>query len=245
LRVQIGTRRLAAIAVFAAVYAVLNLIPVSRLVGSVTFLSMANVFSPLAGMVLGPLPGGLSVLVGTFVSFALGKTVAFDGFDFIPGVVAAVTAGLAIKGRIVPTIVLSAVLYAVYLLDPLSLPFVQVGSFPVPFLWMHMLSAVLFVAVALLRRGANDLVAQSVLVASAVFVSTMNGHVAGSLMAENILFRLNHVIPSGGYAGYWTTVFALYPLERVFFTVVGSVIAIGVLKALPPATLKTLRRDPE
>src|SRR5690348_2090642 len=104
---------------------------------------MANVFSPLAGMVLGPFPGGLSVLVGTFVSFALGKTVAFDGFDFIPGVVAAVTAGFAIKGRVAPTVVLSVLLYAVYFLDPLSLPFVWVGSFLVPFLWMHMLSAVI------------------------------------------------------------------------------------------------------
>ncbi|MDA4118608.1 MAG: ECF transporter S component, partial [Thaumarchaeota archaeon] len=63
-----GTRRIAAVAVFAAVYAVLSLIPVSRLINNVSFLTMAETFSPLTGMILGPVDGGLSVLIGTFAS---------------------------------------------------------------------------------------------------------------------------------------------------------------------------------
>ena len=139
LRFRIGTRGLAAIAVFAAIYAVLSLVPVSRLVGNLSFLTMAEVFSPLAGMVLGPLEGGLAVLVGTFVGIALGHPMAFDGLDFIPGVVSAITAGFAMRGRVKVAAALALAMYLVYMLDPLSATVVDVGGVPVPFLWMHML----------------------------------------------------------------------------------------------------------
>ena len=119
---RIGTRRLATIAIFAAIYAVLSLIPVSRLVGNLSFLTMAEVFSPLAGMVLGPFEGGLAVLVGTFAGIALGHPVAFDGLDFIPGVIAAVTAGYAMKGRVKVTLGLTLLMYLVYMVDPLLQP---------------------------------------------------------------------------------------------------------------------------
>jgi hypothetical protein len=242
LQSRIGTRKLATVAIFAALYAVLNLIPVSRLVGSVSFLTMANVFSPVAGMLLGPFTGGLSVLIGTFVSFALGKTVAFDGLDFIPGVIAAVTAGYAIQGKVFRVAGLSLLLFSIYLVDPLSAIFIQVGSVPIPYLWMHFLAAVVFVVASLANKRRAGFVSLAALVVSIVFVSTMNAHVAGGIMAENVLVRINHFTPKGGMIGYWTTIFAVYPVERVFFTIVGSVLAIGVLKALPEDTIRRLRR---
>ncbi len=228
-------------AVFAAVYAILGLIPVSRLIGSVSFLTMAETFSPLTGMILGPLDGGLSVLVGTFVSIALGKPVGFDGLDFIPGVVGAVTAGFAFRGKVKTTAALSVVLFAAYMVDPLSAPFVDVGSVPVPFLWMHMLATVLFVVLSYLVRSGVNLVSQIVMTVSVVFVSTMNAHVAGAIMYENVLVRINQMAPTT-VTKAWGIIFAVYPIERVFFTVVGSIIAIGVMKALPPSALKPLRQ---
>ncbi len=242
MQLRIGTRRLATVAIFAALYAVLNLIPVSRLVGSVSFLTMANVFSPLAGMILGPFTGGLSVLVGTYVSFALGKTVAFDGLDFIPGVVAAVTAGYAIQGKVGRVAAISVVLFVIYLVDPLSAIFIQVGSVPVPYLWMHFVATVVFVVVSIANKRWVGFVSFAVLVVSIVFVSTMNAHVAGGIMSENVLVRINHFTPKGGMMVYWTTIFYAYPLERIFFTAVGSILAIGVLRAIPRDTLDRLRR---
>lgn len=242
MRFTVGTRRLATVAVFAALYAVLNLIPVSRLVGSVSFLTMANVFSPLAGMVLGPFTGGFSVLIGTFVSFALGKTVAFDGLDFIPGVIAAITAGFAFQGRTWRVAGLSVVLFAIFLVDPLSVPVIQVGSVQVPYLWMHFSATIVFVATSLAHKRWRGFVSFAVLVTSIVFVSTMNGHVAGGIMSEDVLFRINHVVPRGGILGYWTAVFYAYPIERIFFTIVGSILSIGVLRAIPADTLKRLQR---
>ena len=237
---QIGTSRLATIAVFAAIYAVLSLIPVSRLVGSVSFLTFAEVFSPLAGMVLGPAAGGLSVFVGTFVGIALGHPVGFDGFDFIPGVVAAVTGGLAMRGNVKATAALSLAMYSVFMLDPLSSDLVYVGSFPVPYLWMHMLSLAAFVSLSLIRRAQAGFVSQTAILASIVFVSTMNAHVAGAIMYENVLVRINHVLAASSMPGLWGVVFYAYPIERLFFAFVGSVIAIGFFKAVPPETMRRL-----
>ncbi len=240
---RIGTRRLATIAVFAAIYAVLSLIPVSRLVGNVSFLTMGEVFSPLAGMVLGPLEGGMAVFVGTFAAIALGKPVGFDGLDFIPGVVAAVTAGLAAKGRLKSVAALCLVMYAVYMLDPLSAPVIPVESVPVPFLWMHMLSLAAFLSFSYLRRRGLGLVSmQAVTTVSVVFLSTMNAHVAGAIMYENVLVRINHAIAPTTILGLWDIIFYAYPLERIFFTAVGSILAIGVFRAIPPDTIRQLRR---
>lgn len=239
---QIGTRRLATIALFAAIYAILSLIPVSRLVGSVSFLTMAEVFSPLAGMVLGPFEGGLAVFVGTFVGIALGHPVAFDGLDFIPGVIAAVTGGLAMRGNVKATAALSLAMYIVFMLDPLSSSVIYVGAVPVPFLWMHMLSLVVFVSLFFIQKSGLSFASQKVMLASMVFVSTMNAHVAGAIMYENVLVRINDAMTQSSIHGVWGIVFYAYPVERTFFTFVGSILAIGFFRAVPAATLRRLRR---
>jgi len=243
LQSRIGTRRLATIAIFAAIYAVLSLIPVSRLVGNLSFLTMAEVFSPLAGMILGPLEGGLAVLIGTFAGIALGHPVAFDGLDFIPGVMAAVTAGYAMKGQVKVTVALSLVMYVVYMLDPLSATVVYAGGFPVPFLWMHMLSLVTFVSFSFMQKRGVSLMTQAVIITSVVFLSTMNAHVAGAIMTENVYVRINHTFSPAGMLGLWKIIFYAYPLERIFFTATGSILAIGVFRAVPPDTIRQLRRS--
>jgi hypothetical protein len=242
LQSRIGTRALATIAIFAAIYAVLSLIPVSRLVGNVSFLTMAEVFSPLAGMVRGPFQGGLAVLVGTFVGIALGHPLAFDGLDFIPGVISAVTAGYAMKGNVKVTVALTLVMYVVYMLDPLSATFVYVGGTPVPFLWMHVLSLVVFVSLSYMQKSGVGFATQAVVIASIVFLSTMNAHVAGAIMTENVYVRINHTYSPATMLGLWKIIFYAYPLERVFFAAVGSILAIGVFRAVPPDTVRQLRR---
>jgi hypothetical protein len=239
----IGTRRLATIAIFAAIYAVVSLIPVSRLVGNLSFLTMAEVFSPLAGMVLGPFEGGLAVMVGTFVGIALGHPMAFDGLDFIPAVIAAVTAGYAMKGNLKATVGLSLAMYVVYMLDPLSAAFVYVGGVPVPYLWMHMLSLAVFVSFSYMQERGVSFVTQAVVIASIVFVSTMNAHVAGAIMTENVYVRINHTYSPVGMLGLWKIIFYAYPIERIFFTAIGSILAIGVFRTVPRDTLRQLRRE--
>ena len=83
------------------------------------------------------------------------------------------------------------------------------------------------------------------MIASIVFISTMNAHVAGGIMTENVLFRINGVNFFGdrGQVGYWTLIFCVYPIERIFFTIVGTLLAIPVLRVIPRLGMKLGPKD--
>ena len=179
------------------------------------------------------------MLVGTFISVALGKPLGFDGLDFIPAVVSAATAGFAMAGRVRWSVTLSFGLFAIFSVDSLSPKFIEVGNVPVPYLWMHLLSvAVIFVVVAVGSRRTTF--PRGIFIAATVFLSTMNSHVAGGIMYENVLVRINGTVSPDALAGFWNAIFYVYPLERAFFTAAGSILAIAVMRALPKQTLQSL-----
>ena len=218
--------------VFAVVYVILGLFPVSVLIGTASFLTFREVISPLAGMLFGPVVGGASMILGNFVAFAVGKPVVFDFLDFIPDMVSAVVAGLAFTGRRVAAVALPVVLLVWFTLDPLSATWVNVGGVAVPFLWMHVASLAVLVVVLLYEARGRLNKLTPLFVGAVTFASTMSGHVAGGIMYENIIFRLDGVVPQAGYQGFWALTFYAYPLERTLFTVLGTMIAYPVLRAV-------------
>jgi hypothetical protein len=217
---------------FAVVYALLGLFPVSVLIGTASFLTFREVISPLAGMLFGPIIGGASMVLGNFVDFAMGRPVVFDFLDFVPDAVSAVVAGLAFAGHRKAAIGLPIVLLVWFSLDPLSAVWVSIGGISMPYLWMHAVS-ICMLAVALLyeMRGKMTKLAPT-FIGALTFASTMSGHVAGGIMYENVIFRLDGVIPKEGYQGFWTLTFYAYPFERLLFTVLGTMVAYPVLRAL-------------
>jgi hypothetical protein len=222
----------ASAAIFAVVYAILGLFPVSAYIGVSSFLTFREVLSPLAGMLFGPLTGGFSMVIGTFVDFAFGKPVVFDFLDFVPDMASAVMAGLVFTGRRKFALVLPLALVLWYSLDPLSVDLVPVGGILIPFYWMHLLS-VLVLGIAFLfetRRGLSRL--NPIYVGATVFASTMTGHIAGSILFENVIARINHLLTAEGIAGDWHAIFFVYPPERIIFTILGTVVAVPVLRAL-------------
>jgi hypothetical protein len=234
----------ASAAVFAVVYAILGLFPVSAYVGVSSFLTFREILSPLAGMIFGPLTGGFSMIIGNFVDFAFGKPVVFDFLDFVPDLVSAVMAGLVFTGRRKVALALPLVLTLWYSLDPLSVNLVQVGPVEVPFYWMHLLSVLILGVAFLFERGGRLGRLNPGYVAATVFVSTMTGHIAGSIMYENVLVRINNFMSAQTMATNLEAIFYVYPTERALFTVIGAAIAVPVLRALskrndrsvPPAT---------
>ncbi len=222
----------ASAAIFAAVYAILGLFPVSAYIGVRSFLTFREIVSPLAGMLFGPLTGGFSMIIGNFVDFAFGKPVVFDFLDFVPDMASAVAAGLVFTGRRKAALALPLVLMVWYSLDPLSVDFVRVGGVAIPFFWMHLLSvAVLGVAFLLEgRRKLNRL--NPFFVGATFFMSTMTGHIAGSLLYENVVARVNNLLTPAQIAGAWRAIFIAYPAERILFTALGTLVAVPVLRAL-------------
>lgn len=232
LRVKRRSYLVASAAIFAVVYAILGLFPVSAYIGVSSFLTFREVLSPLAGMIFGPLTGGFSMIIGNFVDFAFGKPVVFDFLDFVPDLASAVMAGLVFTGRRTMALALPLVLVLWYSLDPLSLDLVQVGPVEVPFYWMHLLSVfVLGVAFVLENSGRLGKL-NPAYVAATVFASTMTGHMAGSIVYENVLGRINGVLTAKALAANWVAIFYAYPAERVLFTVIGTALAVPVLRAL-------------
>ncbi|HME18706.1 MAG TPA: hypothetical protein VKF15_03105 [Nitrososphaerales archaeon] len=232
LSVRRRTYAVASASVFAVLYAVLGLFPVSAIIGAGGFLTFREVVSPLAGMLFGPLVGGASMVLGNFVDFAMGKPVVFDFLDFIPDMVSAVVAGLAFTGQRKAAVGIPVLLLAWFSLDPYSAVVVSVGGVAVPYLWMHVVSlGVLSVALLYEGRGKLGRLAPA-FVGAVTFASTMSGHVAGGIMYENVFFRLDGVIPAEGLQGFWTLAFYAYPFERILFTVLGTMVAYPVLRAI-------------
>ena len=222
----------ASAAVFAVIYAILGLFPVSAYVGVSSFLTFREVVSPLAGMLFGPWTGGFSMIIGNFVDFAFNKPVVFDYLDFVPDLASAVLAGLVFTGRRKIAVVLPLALVAWYSLDPLSADVVSVQGVPIPFFWMHALSVVVLgVALTLEARGRLSRL-NPAFVAATVFASTMTGHIAGSILYENITVRVNQLFSAQTLQANWVAVFYAYPAERILFTILGTAVAVPVLRAV-------------
>ena len=230
LRVSRRSSLVAGAAVFAGVYAVLGLFPVSAYIGVSSFLTFREVVSPLAGMIFGPLTGGLSMIVGNFVDFAFGKPVVFDFLDFVPDLASALLAGLVFMGRRKAALGLPLALVLWYSVDPLSQDFVSVEGFPVPFFWLHLLS-VLCLGIAFVLESQGRLTKLNpAFVGVTVFASTMTGHIAGSIMYENVIGRINGLATT--VTQTWPLIFYSYPAERLLFTVLGTLVSVPALRSL-------------
>jgi len=222
----------ASAAIFAVVYAILGLFPVSAYIGVSSFLTFREILSPLAGMLFGPLTGGFSMIVGNFVDFAFGKPVVFDFLDFVPDMATAIMAGLVFTGRRKAALALPLILVFWYSVDPLSIESVQVGSIPIPFYWMHLLSVLVLGTVFILESAGKLNRLNPVYVGATVFASTMTGHIAGSILYENVVARINDLLTANTIAGAWRAIFFAYPAERILFTILGTIIAVPVLRSL-------------
>jgi hypothetical protein len=231
LSIRRRTYAVATASTFAVIYSLLGLIPVSAFIGIPSFLSFRGVLSPLAGMLFGPVVGGFSMVLGTFLDFALGRPVSLAYLDFVPDLVSAAVAGLCFTGRRKAAVALPILLLAWYYADPASADFISVNGMPVPFFWMHLVSvAVIAGALFLESRGRLGRL-NPAFVASTAFASTMAGHIAGSIVYENVLVRLDGV-PVQTLQGLWISIFYAYPAERILFTVLCTIVSVPVLRAL-------------
>jgi len=231
LRLKRRTALVAAASVFAALYAILGAIPISRLVlGQGNFLTASNFVTPLAGMLFGPVVGGLSGVLGDLIDSGAGYvSLAGAGLAVLAADVATVvTAGLAFSGKRTAAVGLPLVILALYWLDPLSVLFVG----PVPFTWLHMLSVAALVPLLVLEaRGAVSKLTPPFVV-GVTFAALMCGQLTGTLVGQNLAVRVYGVLTVQGWRSLVPVFFPLYPVERIFFTAVGSLVSVPVLRAL-------------
>jgi hypothetical protein len=238
---KITTKQIALIAVFSALYAVFRIIPIGPMIGLSSSFSLSDALAPLIGIILGPFSGGLTIIIGTFSAMALGKAPVFLGLDFLPALMNAVAIGFLIRRKWLPVVALYATVLAIFLLSPYTLLFVQVGSIPVPFMWMHLVALVVLLspisskAISNVRKSNIAYLALSI--AALAFIGTMLQHLTG-----NLLFQLVFGQPIGGYtteifAGYWNMIFYAYPVERTLMVIITTLIGVPLVKILKQSVL--------
>lgn len=208
----------------------LGFFPVSQLVlGSGNFLTASNFVTPLAGMLFGPVVGVLSALVGDLIDVYAGY-VSLGGFGYsVMAADAAVvaTAGLAFSGRRKAALLLPAVMVAAYWLDPISVLFVG----PVPVTWLHFVSIAALAPVLLLEKKGRLTRLNPAFVTVVTFAALMCGQVTGTLVGQHLAENVIGMSPSTWH-GMVDAFFPLYPVERILFTAVGSLVSLPVLRAV-------------
>jgi hypothetical protein len=240
------TKVVASVAIFAVLYALLRLIPTFPMIGvSGAAFSLSDIIAPIYGVILGPLIGPLSVILGTFIAIALGKPVIFLFLDFLPATLNALVVGLILRRRFVPAIALNVIILAAFLANPLTAIFVTVNllsqSIVLPFHWMHYLALAVLIsplsrmAAEWVREASTANLAKGLVVLS--LIGTMLQQSTGSILYEVILGQYLGVVKPESWLLIWNTVFYIYPIERVVLVILATVVGTPIVRSLKASRL--------
>ncbi|MGB9023418.1 MAG: hypothetical protein WCC94_08290 [Candidatus Bathyarchaeia archaeon] len=214
---HLTARQVSAIAIFAAIQAVVTIIPFSIAIGVSGSITLGVVTAPLIGLLLGPLTGGFSVLVGALIGLFLNPAGAIFGIlTPLPAALGALAAGFIRKGRgYVPAMIILLCVGAFYLH-----PFGRAAMF---YPWLNVVAMILaFSPVADLAANyfaSNGLKKITFAVAIAGFVGTMTDHTFGSALA---IWYYN--LPTD----IWNLVMYIYPVERIITVAIVTVVGTAV-----------------
>jgi len=244
---SLNSKTIAIISIFTAVYAVLRIIPSVPMIGaSGASFSVSDIIAPIYGIILGPYIGGLSVIFGSFIAM-FGKPPVFLGLDFLPATVAAVSLGLLIKKKWIHVITLNVILLAAFVVHPNTTLFIEVpigtGTIALPFFWLHVVA--LAVLISPLGRMAskwvntNHATRAATGIAILAFVGTMMQHLMGNLLFETVMAYPIGTIPVSAYPGIWTSIFLVYPIERLVLVILSTIVGTSLLKVLKNSFLLT------
>ncbi len=236
-----NTKAIAAIAIFAALYSVIRLIPMGPMIGFSASFSVSDALAPIYGIILGPYLGGASVLLGTFLAMAMGKPMIFMGLDFLPAFVNVVAIGFLIRKKWIPAILLNLVLLAIFVVNPLTTRFFDVtfgsSSIAVPFFWLHIVALIVLISPLGYKAGSwvKSLkpVFLTIGVATLAFAGTLMQHLTGNILTEVVSVQFTGVLtPETLTAVVWPAAFVLYPWERIALVVLSIIIGVPLVKAL-------------
>jgi len=219
-------------AAFAAIYAVLSLIPAFKILGGSGFISVSRFVSPVVGLILGPIMGAASVAMGGVLGIMINPASATLGFfSFIPATVCAFSSGMIRMGKSwIAASILGALVVAFLAYPPNNIQ----PIFPY-YVWIHLVA--LFILISPIRKQATELVRRSKVneaftgMALIIFPSTMAEQLTGSM-----IFAL---LAGPAISSIWMeigmAVMMAFPIERALITVGASIIGAALLRSLRAA----------
>jgi uncharacterized membrane protein len=221
-------------AMFAAFYALGRLIPFSQFIGASGFVPLSNSFILIYALLLGPIAGSLSAVLGTLISYFLGKPPIFLGLDFLTPLAGVMAAGFMLRRHHLPFLFVSFVaLLIIFNLSPLTLPFVSVPFLgPIPWTWLHLVALATLLLYSFFGRtpvSSQDpswrLLAKC---GASSFVGLLLQQLVGDLLFEAV-FGL-YGIGTISWAAIWTLDFYSYPWEWAAFTLISVALAVPIYR---------------
>jgi uncharacterized membrane protein len=211
----------AVIAVWAALIAVVTLVPAFPIIGTGATFSLSAALVPLAGVLFGPVAGAICAAIGAFIGQLIAPhTVFFGPLSFLIPTLNALCAGFAVRKRwYVPmavTLLLSGAWYA--------FPLGRSAWFQ-PLIWSMGLIASLvgwFAARNWFSSESRTKLFVGILLAA--LSGTIVDHGLGSLWAL-ALYQLPREM--------WLTALPLAPLERALFSLGAAIVGTPLLVGLP------------
>jgi hypothetical protein len=228
---KLSTIKIASIAVFAALQALLAVLPFTITIGVSGQITLGIIGGSLIGILLGPITGGLAVLIGSFVGVALNPAGAIFGIlTPISPFLGAVGAGcIKIKrGYIAGAVILASLL--IFYANPS-------GREAFAYTWLHIIAMIVsFSPLGWMAASTFDSpkTAKPIFgIVVAAFVGVLTDHIAGSALA--IWYFSPALTPE-----IWFLAMPVYPIERIVAVILTIFIAAPVYYTLKRTGLSDL-----
>jgi hypothetical protein len=129
-------------------------------------------------------------------------------------------------------IAINAALLGIFLVNPLTMVFIS----SIPFAWLHIVAFIILLSPLSLMaaKWLQTLNYRKVVVGVALFafMGAMIQHLMGNILFEVVLGQVIGSIPSAAYPGIWTSVFLVYPIERLILVIAATGIGTPLLYLL-------------
>jgi hypothetical protein len=219
---KISAAKVALIAVFAALQALLSVFPYSLTIGTSGEITLGVIGGSLIGILLGPFFGGAAVLVGSVAGIFLNPAGALFGFlTVVPPTMGAFAAGWTRLRRGY----ISGATILVFLLIFYANP---VGREVFVYTWFHLIAMIVaFSSIVYVEKptfDSHDTGKSIVGITVAAFVGVLADHIAGSAIAAWYFPPFP--------AAIWYGVMFIYPIERIVAFLLTSLIAVPVYFSL-------------
>jgi len=211
----------AVIAVWAALIAVVTLVPAFPIIGTGATFSVSAALIPLAGILFGPIPGAICAAIGAFIGQLIAPhTVFFGPLTFLIPTLNALCAGFAMQKKWYVPLAVTLFFSGAWFIFPLG----RAAWFQ-PIVWSLGVIASLvgwFVASGWIGSDNRARIFAGVFLAA--MAGTIVDHSFGSIWAL-VMFQLPREV--------WLAALALAPVERVLFSLGAAVIGTPLLIGLP------------
>lgn len=212
----------AIISVWAALIASAHLLPAIVLIGTGGTMSVSAILVPLAGILFGPIAGGICGAIGQFIGFLIAPAGAWLGmFTWLIGTCTATTTGLISRGKWPIAAGLLGIGLALWFSHPIGQ---KAWIFAAVFGGYGMVCTILGGLVAKKWLMSKNIILKAI----AIFLTAVAGMVTSAMLANYASLTL-FATP----AITWKMLTFVAPVERTTFAAAAALIGVPLLIGLP------------